>query len=633
MTIKKINRIYFKFFKTLILCLLLLIYQANSDFYAYAQETNLKKNSLLIPKMKNLPYKPKLGRFGGIRRFSSLTPPRTFNVFLAAETSSTDILDMMYIGLVRVNPVTTEIVPELAESWEISKDKKIYTFKLKKDLRWSDGEPLNAADIDFTFNKIINNPEIPNNYRENMLIEQKFPVVEMVNNLTVRFITPIPFSPFLRLMNAPIVPKHILEDFLEKDSDNKYIFNYWGGIYSIPESIVCNGPFEIEKFIPDKGTILRKNKYYWRKDLSGQQLPYYEKIFIEIEKNEFDIYNKFMSKETDILEVKTSTPRIEDFLKPVENQTQFKTYNLGQNKGNLFIVLNQSTAKDKNGRQIVPAFKSAWFRNIEFRKALAYAVDRKLITEKIYNGLAIPQYSYLSRQNPYYNLKKNEFEFNLQKARQILEKAGFKKNKNGELIDPQKNRVEIDLITNQNNNTRDKICKIINSSWKKLGIKINYNMSKFSAMMKQVNETLNWDIMLLGISESDFDPHSIINVWKLDGPGHIFNMGNPAQNKIWQGRETSYQKWENEIFNLFDEASREFNPIKRKELYFKAQEIEYQNVPFIYIAKPISLLAVKNNIGNIFPTINARNGLNIINWNIDEQYNIINDQHKISFLY
>jgi peptide/nickel transport system substrate-binding protein len=156
-------------------------------------------------------YKPVIGVKGGKRTITSFSPPKTFNYYLAAETSSTDILGQMYAGLVYTDPFTKETKPELAESWEISADKMTYIVKLKKGLLWSDGKPITADDVVFTFNDIINNTDIPTNSRDGMLVEGKFPKVEKVDELTVKFVTPKPFVPFLRnsLSSAIVVRFHL----------------------------------------------------------------------------------------------------------------------------------------------------------------------------------------------------------------------------------------------------------------------------------------------------------------------------------------------------------------------------------------------------------------------------------------
>ena len=98
-----------------------------------------------------------------------------------------------------MNPFTTEIEPNLAKSWEFSKDGKIWTFHLRDDVKWSDGKPFTADDVVFTFNQLYYNKTIPADARDILTIEGKEIKVEKANNLTVRFILPKPFAPLFIL--------------------------------------------------------------------------------------------------------------------------------------------------------------------------------------------------------------------------------------------------------------------------------------------------------------------------------------------------------------------------------------------------------------------------------------------------
>lgn len=118
------------------------------------------------PVQKGPPPQWAIGNRGGRLSMSTLSLPKTFNYYLASETSSEDILGQMYLGLVQQNAVTLDYEPSLAESWKISNDNMTYTFKLREGLKWSDGQPITADDVVFTFNNIINNENIPNNSRD-----------------------------------------------------------------------------------------------------------------------------------------------------------------------------------------------------------------------------------------------------------------------------------------------------------------------------------------------------------------------------------------------------------------------------------------------------------------------------------
>lgn len=579
-----------------------------------------KKSDVKTDANGKVVYKPVVGKNGGKRSITTFGPPKTFNLYLSAETSSGDVLNQMYVGLVTMDPFTKQVKAELAESWEVKPDKMTYIVKMKKDLKWSDGHPINADDVVFTYNDIINNPDIPTNSRDGLLVDNQFPKVEKIDDLTVKFVTAKPFVPFYKNggFGSALLPKHILGKLVKKDSSGKVPFNQWGDLNADPKTIVCNGPFKLKEYVPGQRVILEKNPNYWRKDEKGNSLPYLNEFIFEIVKDQEVELIKFKAKESDSYFLRGGQDY--EVLKPDETKINFKIANLGPDDGTLFIIFNMSTAKDEKGKQIIDPIKSAWFKNVKFRQALSHAIDKESMIKSIYRNLASPQISSISQQNPYYNPAVKTYEYDLKKAASVLEEAGFKKNDKEELLDPKGNKVEFSLFTNVGNSTRDAACSMIRADWEKLGIKVNYKPIQFNTLVSKIDETIDWDSIMLGLTGSSIDPHGGINSWRLSGRMHMFNMGSAEQRPSWKGRETSYEPWEKEIYDLFDKASKEFDETKRKELYDKAQQLTSENVPFLYTVNKVALVAYRNNINNVFPNLSGGNGLNTINWNSFEQY-------------
>lgn len=570
-------------------------------------------------KIKSLPlpekYEPAIGKRGGMRIISSVSLPKTFNAALAAETSSTDVIGQMYLGLVATNAITTKVEPSLAESWTLSPDKRTYTFTLRKGLKWSDGKPLTADDVVFTFNEIIDNKLIPNNYRDGLLINDQFPKVVKLDELRVAITTPEPSVPFLRGLGDPIMPKHIFEGTTKPDKDGRVKFNQMWGLNTDIREIVVNGPWKLADYRPGQWLVLEPNKYYYLKDKQGGALPYLDKfITIEVQDQSTEII-KYMAKETDALAL-----RAEDFdvLEPLQKKGNFEIVNLGPATGTLFVMFNQSTAQNEKGKPVVNPIKSAWFRNKKFRQALAHAIDKEGMIQSIYRGRALPQFSHISQLNPFYNPNTPQYDYDLDKAAAKLAEAGFKKNANGELLDSRGNRVEFNLVTNAGNTMRDAACAILRKDWGKLGIKVNYQPVQFNIMVQQIDQTLDWEAMMIGLTGSAIEPHFGINSWKLDGRMHMFNMGHPNE---WKGKKgTSFEPWEHEVLAIYEKAAKEFDFEKRKQLYWKSQEIVADNLPFLYTVNQLSLVTYRKNLGNIFPSIHGGSALSVINWNTDVQY-------------
>lgn len=548
-------------------------------------------------------YNPEIGVNGGTRIDSTTSPPKTFNVYLATETSSTAVLGMVYEGLVETNAITTEVQGVMAESWTISPDNLTYIFKLRKGLKWSNGQPISVDDVVFTYKDIIDNKDIPNNYRDGMLVDGEFPKVEKIDDLTVKFTTKKPFAPFLRQLSAPIMPKHVLGNTTHKDKSGKVPFNQMWGLDTDVKKIVCNGPFKIDEYSAGQRVTLVKNPYYWRKDAKGGSLPYLDKYIFEVVKDLNVEVIKFKAMESSTLAVQGQDYEL---LKPLETKLNFTIHDYGPTTGTTFVMFNMTKAKDDKGKPIIKPYKTEWFRDVRFRRALAHAIDKSTIIRNVYRNFAVPQISDISQTNPFYNPNVQTYEYNLEKAASLLKEAGFKKNTKNELIDSKGNRVEFDLVTNKDNVNRDAICALIRADWEKLGIKVNYRPVLFNIMVQQIDQTLDWEAMMIGLTGDSLEPHSGINVWNPHGRMHMFNMG--------KDKGTTYEQWEWDIYNLFKEGSTTLDRAKRKEIYNKSQVLISQQIPFLYTVNTLGMMAIRNNIGNAFPSIHGGNSF-IVNWN------------------
>ena len=138
--------------------------------------------------------------------------PKTFNYYLSNESFSSDVLGLLYQVLIRINQVSSEIEPALAESWEVSEDGQTIVFLLKNNLQWSDGEPLTVDDVVFTFNDILLNEAITTDTRDVLRVgaEGKLPTVRKIGDRQIEFKIPEPFAPFLRVTGVAIMPQHSL---------------------------------------------------------------------------------------------------------------------------------------------------------------------------------------------------------------------------------------------------------------------------------------------------------------------------------------------------------------------------------------------------------------------------------------
>ncbi|MFB2920903.1 ABC transporter substrate-binding protein [Aerosakkonema funiforme] len=549
---------------------------------------------------------------------TALTDPKTFNPALNQEFPN--IFLFAFDRLTTENGVTGEVEPALAEFWEISQDKKRVVFTLREGLQWSDGQPLTADDVVFTFEDVIFNKQIPTDFKDSFKIGASgaFPKVLKINNRQVEFILPEPFAPLLRAVAGPegvsILPKHILQAAVQtKGSDGNPRFISTWGTDTDPTKIVVNGPYQLESLSPGQRLVFRRNPYYWRKDEQGNQMPYIERIIWQFMENTDTQLLAFRSGDLDVMgDVRPLRPEYYSLLKKQEKQGKFKVYNGGPWSGTTYITFNLSKARDKNNRPFVDPIKSRWFNNLAFRQAVAYAIDRQKMRDNIFRGIGELQNSPISVQSPYYlkdGLK--VYNHNPQKAKELLISAGFKYNDRAELLDADGNRVRFTLLTNSGNKIREAIGAQIKDDLSKIGIQIDFNPINFNTLIDKINTSRDWEAHMIGFT-GGIDPHGLTNLWTSRGGSHSFNLApQPSQPPIkgWQPLD-----WELEIDRLFAAGAREFDETKRQAIYAEFQRIVQAQLPVIHLVNETALMAVRDRVQGVKYTGLPSWGL----WNIQE---------------
>jgi peptide/nickel transport system substrate-binding protein len=545
---------------------------------------------------------------------STTTDPKTFNYALIQE--SPNIANFTYEALVTENGETTKIEPVLAESWEISEDKLRYVFTLRQGLKWSDGKPLTADDVDFSYNQIYLNPNIPTYYQDGLKIgvSKAFPKVRKLDNRRVEFILPEPFSPFLRSVagGIAIMPKHALERAVKsKRTDGRPEFISTWGTDTDPKKIVVNGPYTIESYTPSERIVFRRNPYYWRKDAQGNPQPYIERIVWQIVESADTALVQFRSGGLDLLEIGASSFQL---LKREENRGNFTIKNAGPDSGTIFVVFNLNKGNRK-GKPLVDPIKSRWFNNVKFRQAVAYAIDRQTMINNILRGLGQPQNSPISVMSPYYLSTKEglkSYDYNPEKAKQLLREAGFKYDDKGQLLDADGNRVRYSMMISAGG--RPLVSAQIKQDLSKIGIQVDLQSLDFGVIGEKISNTLDWECWY-GAITGGIEPANGSNIWSVDGNFHVFNQKPAAGQPPITGWEVS--EWEKKIDQLYIEGAREFDEAKRKAIYAETQRLAQENLPFIHLFNSLALVAVRNTLHNIkYSAIYSSPGTYL--WNIHE---------------
>lgn len=560
-----------------------------------------KEKNVTINCVDYLQSQAPVGYFGGELIISTIGEgPKTFNPCNTKDSTSSSMAGLMYDGLVTTNPRTGEVEPQLAKSFTV--DGNDYLIHLRRGIQWTDGKPITADDVMYTYNEVVfrglGNPSV----MDAMKVDGKLPELVKIDDYTVKFTTPQPFAPFLRLLSYPIVPKHYFKPYSDRGES---VFNAFLSPNTPPEEIVSSGAFKLKEYVAAQRVVFVRNPNYYKINLKDEKLPYLDKVVYMIVGDTNNEILKFEAKEIDVLSLRGSNVARYKIREP---QSDYIIYNLGPDTGTLFLVLNLNNRKDKNCKPYVNPVKASWFANRDFRAAIDWAIDRKNMVQNIASGVAEPLYTAESLNSIYLNKYIKGHPKDKAVAQKSLKKAGFYY-KNGILYDKNSNRVEFDLYTNAGVLEREALGVMIKQDLEDLGMKVNFKPLEFNSLVNKLTNTHDWDMAIMGLTGSPLEPHDGKNVWTSSGSLHMFNQR--PQGYCIDDRLS----WEKELDEIFREGALKLTFEERKPLYDRYQTIIYDQKPIIYLYSPIRITAIRKKFKNIYPT--ALSGLI---YNLDEIY-------------
>lgn len=542
---------------------------------------------------------------GGQLVLGELREPKTFNFLISDEASSRYIGRFMFWGLLNFDVPTQTVKPGLADFWTNSPDGKTWTFKLRKNLYWSDGTPLTADDVVFTWNDIIYNPAIPNPIRDEFIIDGKKFTVTKVDDWTIQVTTPEVYAPFLQAFgyDVPIYPKHTLAQYANASFPSAYGVN-WN-----PGDIVGEGPYRLKEYKQGQYAVLERNPYFIEVDTNGTRLPYFDEIIFTVAPDYNAQYLGFLAGQSDAVD--SIYPYDYDEFKAKAAEGKFNLIDPGIGLVTTFFWFNENTnINPQTGKPYVDPVKLKWFRNTKFRQAISYAINRDAILKSVEDGHGVPQYGYLtSGYQNWYDPNIKTYPYDPEKALGLLKEIGIEK-RNGDdfLTDADGNRIEFIFNTNIENNERNKMAVLITSDLQKIGIHVIFQPIEFNELITKTDDTFDYDCILLGnYSDTGTDPYGSMNVIKSSGYDHNW----------FPRQKTPSTPWEARIDELMDAQMQTLDLARREKDLDEVLEILAEQQPMIFTVTPIYYAAIRSDIGNVRATALSYYEAT---WNAEELY-------------
>jgi peptide/nickel transport system substrate-binding protein len=523
------------------------------------------------------------GELGGWLQTAQRTEPKTFNPVTAIDTPSRDVIGHMHSDLIHINRRSLLPEPALATSWSLSSNGRVYTLQLRRGIRFSDGHPMDADDVVFTF-RVYLDERTRSTQRDLLIVHGKPIVVRKIDTHTVQFELSAPYASAERLFDGvSILPRHLL---LKAYQDGR-IARAWG-IETPPDQIAGLGPFRLKAYVPGERVVLERNPWYWKSDRDGQRLPYLEGLLFHFVPSEELQTIRFLAGELSVIDRLGAANFLE--VKKRERSRGVRVYDAGPGLEYQFLVFNLNEPAAQTGPG--SALRQGWFRNLHFRQAAALAIDRAAISRLAYSELAHPIWGHVTPGNTLWiNRALPRPARSVETSRSLLRSASFSWIDN-RLIDPAGNPVEFSMLVSAANAQRLKAATIVQNDLRELGMKVSLVSLESRTMADRVFNRRDYDAAVMAFDSGDIDPNAEMNVWLSSGSMHLWDLsGKPGT------------PWEGEIDRLMKHQMTLLDGTERKRIYDRVQQIISEHVPLIFLTSPHVLIGATAQLGNFEPSI------------------------------
>ncbi len=415
-----------------------------------------------------------IGQYGGTWRRAALSPA---DAGLSVKFG--------YEPLVRWARDGKTITPNLCTSWEIGENGKVYTFHLRKGVRWSDGEPFTADDIMFWYEDVLLNKDLAPVFPAWLAPGGEPAQVEKVDDYTIRFVFDSPYSLFLEYLAGPDTgphifnyPGHYLKQFHPEYTRDEELaaltkeagFDFWYQLFGDKSSPYRNPdlptlrPWVLRSDPTAVRMVAERNPYYWKVDPEGNQLPYIDRIAWDMVQDAQMITMKAVQGELDMQAERIS---FSDYTLLMENRDKgdYRVLMWDYGKTGTAAFFNQNYSGD--------VYIASLLRDAQFKKALSLAINRDDINQLIYLGQASPTYMMF----PFESLQNDPeirsfYEYNVDEANRLLDELGLtEKDRDGFRLRPDGKPIQLTILVNLAYSMHSDAMELVANHWSKVGIK------------------------------------------------------------------------------------------------------------------------------------------------------------------
>lgn len=471
-----------------------------------------------------------------------------------ADDPGFDQLDAAYYkGLIQAYPMIYDslveygekgkILPALAASWEISPDGKIYTFYLRKGVKFSDGTPFNADAVKFSLERWRQKPE-----HSSITASKALEQIEVVDSYTIKLHYNVCYYPILTELTYPR-PVRIMSPSAVTpagDPNGKFI------------KPIGTGPWMVESYTKDQQAVFVINPNYW-----GEK-PKLSKIVLKVIPDPQTRVLALKSGEVDLAGGQMSNIPLES----LQSLTKDSKLELKRTEGttSYFLIFN---------------YNNEFFQDVRIRKAINFAINKKVMVDSLLGGVGKPAHGLFQFTVPYVTKSNNKgYSYDINKARELLAEAGWKDTNGDGIVDKNGKSLKVSLtLQNVEYPEWKPMCEAIQGDLAKAGIQVNLKMLECAAYYDEIWKSKGYEIIIYRTYSDSWNPHGFL--------ASLFHAAKDKPAVAWSDPKLEL---------LIDKVLSTMNETERQKIYDEIFQMIYEQAMCVPLYYPEEIMAVNSRV-------------------------------------
>ncbi|MFC1849145.1 peptide-binding protein [candidate division CSSED10-310 bacterium] len=475
--------------------------------------------------------------------------PKYLNPVISNDANASMVERLIFDSMIDIDKSQdSNLIPRLAEKWEIIDQGRIYIFHLRSDVYWHDGKPFTAEDVKFSFDTALRK-DIPAFSLASL--EGILKSVELCDRHTIRFIFNYPFSPGLSTIGTTnIVPKHLLDEAgLARETRKRNLVKPVTFLTSeFNRKPVGTGPYRVHQWQSGREISLVASQNYWDK----AHQPRISKVVIKFVPNRTLGFNMIQKGELDVFNTRPN--QYLQFMRMKHLHQEYQALTFFESK---YFYIGWNMRSNRK-----------FFYDSKVRRAMTLALDRNSIIDKAFFGLGKQITGPFYFKSWAYNPQIQPLPYDVEKAARLLKEAGWSDHDGDGLLDREGVHFEFELLVPAGSQSLAQLGAIVQADLKKLSIEVHLT-------------NLEWNLYLERLQAGNFD--ACVGGWYIGADPDIYSLWHSSQ--IDKGN--NFIAYANQaVDHLLEEGEREFERQKRQKVYWKMHALIHEDQPYTFVFTP-----------------------------------------------